>query len=481
MRPRPQYWKQPRAGIAHLREAPTNRHISGSRGTRPRISASGRTGEQPERARVPWPVFLFIVSQVIPWVITIGPVRMSVYRIVLIAMIVPCLLKWIRGEAGPIRFADLALLLFSIWCMLSLIAVHGLAFAMQPSAILFIETMGAYLLARCYIRTMNDLRNVTALLFMVVIVLLPFALFETWTAKKPLLAFFSAFFPTPDPALMEPRLGLWRVQGPFEHSILFGTYCGGIIALVHMVLGQDESAPRRWLMTGAVAFTAFLSLSSGAISGMAAQGLLVLWNWLLRDIPQRWKILWGLVLAMYVFIDVASNQTVPAFYISHFSFDKHTAWFRLLIWDYGSASALNHPWFGVGFNEWDRPNWMPPSIDMFWLVPAVRHGIPAGILMILTFFSATLSVGLRKGLDERLTVCRTAYLITMTGFFLVGWTVHYWNATYVLFIFLMGSGLWLLDAGTENNASASSQAGSRTPAGRGDRRHSRDGLGRCRT
>ena len=33
----------------------------------------------------------------------------------------------------------------------------------------------------------------------------------------------------------------------------------------------------------------------------------------------------------------------------------------------------------------------------------------------------------------------------MTGFFLVGWTVHFWMATYVLFMFLLGSGMWLLE------------------------------------
>ena len=33
----------------------------------------------------------------------------------------------------------------------------------------------------------------------------------------------------------------------------------------------------------------------------------------------------------------------------------------------------------------------------------------------------------------------------MTAFFVVAWTVHFWNATYVLFMFLMGSGVWMLD------------------------------------
>lgn len=48
----------------------------------------------------------------------------------------------------------------------------------------------------------------------------------------------------------------------------------------------------------------------------------------------------------------------------------------------------------------------------------------------------------------------------MMGMFLAGWTVHYWNATYVLMMFLMGAGAWFADA---TPASA-------TPAPQPDRR-----------
>ena len=40
----------------------------------------------------------------------------------------------------------------------------------------------------------------------------------------------------------------------------------------------------------------------------------------------------------------------------------------------------------------------------------------------------------------------------MTAFFLVGWTVHFWDAAYVLFLFLMGSGVWMLDVETKERA-----------------------------
>ena len=66
------------------------------------------------------------------------------------------------------------------------------------------------------------------------------------------------------------------------------------------------------------------------------------------------------------------------------------------------------------------------------------------------FFSIFLAVSFKKGLDDRLIAYRTAFLIAMTAFFLVAWTVHFWDAAYVLFLFLMGSGVWMLDVKTEN-------------------------------
>ena len=151
-------------------------------------------------------------------------------------------------------------------------------------------------------------------------------------------------------------------------------------------------------------------------------------------------------LAMYAVVALGSNQSVPEFYISHFAFDQLSAYYRVLIWRFGSASALAHPLFGVGMNEWERPTWMPPSIDMFWLIHAVRYGLVASALMLLAFLSVFVSLARRKGLSDQVSSYRMAFLISLTSIFIVGWTVHFWNATYTLVLFILGSGVWMLDA-----------------------------------
>jgi hypothetical protein len=245
---------------------------------------------------------------------------------------------------------------------------------------------------------------------------------------------------------MPQRWGLTRVQSVFDHPILFGVCTGSLLALVHLVLGYQESLGRRLLRTLVVGGTAFMSLSAGPISAIAIQASLLSWNGLLRGIKGRWMILIALFVSLFLLLELVANRSALNIVVSMFVFEPGSYWFRRLIWEYGTAAAWAHPVFGAGLGDWERPAWMPPSIDNFWLMHAVYHGLPAAFLMPLSFFSVVLPVALRRGLDGRLDEYRTGFLIAMGTLFLVGWTVHFWNSTYVLFLFLLGSGVWMLDA-----------------------------------
>jgi hypothetical protein len=404
-----------------------------------------------KQKRISWPVFLFLLGLVWPCVIFFGPLRMSLYRVVLLVMIIPCLGRFATGRAGRIRAADVALLLFSFWRILSLSVVNGVESSAQTSGIEFLETVGPYLLARCFIRDADDFYDMVLLMFRLVVVLLPFAIFEFVSAQNISRELFATICTT-FPGETEQRLGLTRVRAVFDHPILFGVFTGSILALAHLVLGYKKSFLRRILMSGAVGATATLSLSAGPLIALIVQGFLLSWNSLLRAIKIRWKILIGLLVAVVLSIQIVANRSLPAIVSSYLTFDDQSYWFRVVIWDYGSASALNHPFFGVGLNDWERPKWMLGSIDNLWLFLAVRYGLPASFLMLLALLSIFLAVGFKKGLDDKITAYRTAFLITMTAFFLVSWTVDFWDAAYVLFLFLMGSGIWILDVETKERA-----------------------------
>jgi hypothetical protein len=368
---------------------------------------------------------------------------MPVYRIVLLVMLFPCLFIWATGKAGRIKVPDIGLFLYCAWVAVTLVKIHGLGKSIEPIGSTFIDTVGAYLLARCYIRGPEDFESVIVLVAKLIVLLFPFAVYEWLTGNKPLLTVFGTIFPTVEVTNMA-RFGFWRVQGPLAHSILFGLFCGSIFTLTQLVA---STVGIRRLLPPLVVATAALSMSSAPIAALMLQGALMIWNWLFRQYTIRWKILWAIAFAAYLVIEFGSNQTPAAFYISHFTFDPGTGWYRLWTWEYGSASVLNNPIFGIGFGDWVRPRWMAAgTMDNFWLVIPVRHGIPALIFMLGSCLWIMFAVAFNRRFDAKLENFRIAYLLCMTSFVFVGSTVYFWSSVYVWFLFLLGSGVWMLDA-----------------------------------
>ncbi|MEB8389455.1 hypothetical protein OO012_19775 [Rhodobacteraceae bacterium KMM 6894] len=392
-----------------------------------------------------WIVPLLLVSLVLPFIINIGPLRLSVYRIVLIIVTLPAVFGWLSGRSGRIRTADIAMLLLCIWAAVSFVVIHGTT-TIQAGGIKFIETFGAYLVARVYIRTADEFRSMVKVLCLIVLFFLPFAIIEAVTGKNILLTTMDSLWNSYHRVMKDPRMGLARVQATLEHPILYGVFCGSVIALTFMVLGYGKSAFHRVGTTVLVLLSAALCLSAGPMTGMIVQVFLIFWLSVLNSVKARWKILGGLVVGAWIFLEIVADRPPAQIFISYFSFNSHSAYLRLHIWNYGTASILNHPIFGIGFNDWERPFGMSSSIDMYWIVAGVRHGFPAVFFSFLSFFAVVIPLIFRKGLDEFQAACRLGILFCLASFFLAGWTVHYWNATYVLFNFMLGSGVWLLDA-----------------------------------
>jgi hypothetical protein len=432
---------------------------------RPAISMQRVTRE----GRTTWPappVLLFLVGLIVPWTITFASFGLTVPRLVLLATIVPCLVKWARGDAGPYNVVDFLVLGLCFCICLSLSVVAGVDAGIKSGGMIVVETAGSYFLARCFVRTADDFLAVVRVLFLCVIVLLPLALVEALTTENLAMAAFGAILPTVPVSFDGLRWGLKRVQSVYEHPILFGVCTGSTLALVYLVLGQNFSLWKRVLCAGLVMATAFLSISSGAMAMMAFQIALIAWGRTTARVPHNWLILGGFFALACLAIQFGTRQSVPQFYISYFSLDRETAWLRLLIWEFGSASVMSHPYFGIGFGDWARPSWMSDSIDMFWMTTTMRYGIPGGSLMILLPTATLAIVAFAKHSDPRILAYRMAYLIAIGGFFLVGWTVHFWGATYLSFLFILGAGGWLAE-GTAASAPALNPISVRAPVLRG--------------
>ncbi|MEM9969925.1 MAG: polymerase [Pseudomonadota bacterium] len=408
------------------------------------VAADGAIVE-PARTRVPLPVLLLLCGLIVPMFFSLGGLKLSAYRVVLLLLFLPAFGQWAIGRAGPIRMADLAIIAFCGWCTLSYVVIHGTSAGIEGGGILFVETVGAYMLARVYIRTPEAFYATVRLLFVIVMMILPFTVFETLTGRNLILEIARAIASSHNIVDMDKRLGLNRTQGPFPHPIGYGVFCGSILGLAFFVLGYGQTLFRRVVQTALVTMAAFFSLSSGPLISLAGQIGLTSYDRIMQGVKARWFLLIGSMALFIMAIEVVAKRNSAEILISIAAFSAKTGLNRLRIFDYGMLSVSNHPMFGVGFGEWERAEHMPKSIDMFWIVAAVRHGAPAGLLLHAFFVLVFIGIAMVPIRNRRIADYRTGYLISMAGLYAAGWTVHYWTEVYVLFMFLLGSAIWMMD------------------------------------
>jgi O-antigen ligase len=398
-----------------------------------------------------WWAHLFLITLIIPWIITLGPSRLSVSRLVLLLTIIPCLLMWFSGKAGKIRVADILIIFFCLWSFVSLTVVHGLDTSMQSATIIVVETMGSYFLARVCVRNSTQFRSMVLTITCMILLLVPFSFYESVTGNNRLLSLFGMVLPTQMDYAMAQRFGLRRVQSVFDHPILSGVFSLTIFPLTHVVLGYGASIRRRWTWSGLVFLSTLLSMSSGPLSAIVLQTILLTWNWVFRCFQYRWWVILAVFAVPCLVISIFSNQSIFEFYVHYFAFSQDTGWDRIRIWHFGWQSVINHPLFGIGYNEYERPEWMEASIDMFWLVNFICFGYPGGLFMLLAFLSIVVGTALKSGLTGKSNAYRTAFVICAVGIFTVGWTVHFWNTPYLLIMFCLGSASWILDEHTPDD------------------------------
>ncbi len=399
--------------------------------------------ETPQAAKLPILVVIFIVGLTIPLIVNAGSIRLSVYRIVLLFLFFPALFRLLSGTVGSIKIPDIAVISICIWSSLSIFVVQGPL--VETAGILVVETLGSYLIGRCYIRSPEQFLKMCQLFFGIIIIILPFAIFESVTGRELILQVFDTVGTAYSPSNMERRLGFYRAQGPFAHPIHFGLFFGAFIGLTYYVVGYGKPVFSKLWRTAAVALTGALAFSSGPLTALMAQIYIIVWDRTLKRVNSRWYLLAFLTILSYCIIDLLSNRNPFQVFISYLAFNSATAYNRIYIWIYGTASIFDNPLWGVGITEnWERPYWMSSSADMFWIVPAIRHGVVVWVAFFITLFSIVLPLIFRN-FESKLISYRLGFLTTIFGLFMAGWTVHYWDAIFAFFMFLLGSGVWMID------------------------------------
>ena len=297
--------------------------------------------------------------------------------------------------------------------------------------------MGAYLIGRSLIISEETFQKFTQALIFIIIGLLIFTIPETLTGHNYL---------RPYAWHSDQRLGLYRAVGPFEHAILYGVFCASAFSL-SFFLTKNDPVQKSWrlLKTCCIGLATFLSVSSGPLIALLTQFSLIVWVKVTKGRSGSWELLGFLITILYFTIDLLSDRSPIRAIITKITFSSHTAYTRLTIWEWGfRENVLEHPWFGIGFSEWVRPEWLSSSVDNFWLVTMMRYGLPAFFFLAFGIVSLLVSASKNSTLANSATnPSLNGWRISLLGLIVAASTVHFWNSLFVWFFFLLGSGAYM--------------------------------------
>lgn len=415
--------------------------------------------------RLPLVVWIYLLAVIIPVGFQAGPLFLTGLRLVLLVMIIPVVLRLIIGRYGRIIVPDILFGLHLLWTVLAL-AANNPGAVIEQTGSTGMEFLGGYALGRAYIRDRAAFAALIRALVWMVLIMLPFAMFETVTGRSLWLEALRAVpgVKTVDEIPSEARslfgVTLQRVQAGFAHPIHFGLFCSVTFSLCMVGMKGIFGTPRRLLSGAALALAGALSLSSGALLSLVLQGALILWALVFAQVSWRWWLLVGLGVLVYVGIDIASDRSPIRVFMSYATFSAHNAFWRATIFEYGIQSVWAHPLLGIGLNDWSRPYWViGSSVDNFWLLMAMRYGIPGFVFLAVGYVWIVVAL-MRRNFhgDPVLTQFRMAWVFTFLGLSFTLCTVHVWTAIYSFTFFMLGAGAWMMAARPEDTADTAAPA-----------------------
>jgi hypothetical protein len=397
---------------------------------------------------VPVPVILFFFAMMLPtpFGLEVGDLRVSAYRIVLIIMILPMIGMMLIGRRAKITVFDTIAVGHAAWAVVALILWGGMSAGVEAGGIYAVEFLGAYLLGRIYVRTAEDFHAFATALVWVTVGMLVFTVPESLTGLHFMHDGVARVFGGPLAHHIEPRMGIERAFGPFDHPILYGVFAASAFSSAYFVVAQERLLSwKSALALIGVGTATFLSASSGPYVVIAVQMFAIGWLRVLKGVAYRWRAMFAMFVVWYVVIDVFSNRTPFHLIVSYLTFSPASAYNRINIWIYGTAEVARYPVFGIGLGDWVRAPWMSDSMDNFWLVIAVRYGLPALVLLVALLVGLVMTIGMRRNLPIQWRQARHAWAFALFGISVGAGTVHLWNAMFVLFVFFIGAGVWMYD------------------------------------
>lgn len=370
----------------------------------------------------------------------VAGVLLSPYR----SFLIPSFFYLLRGAlAGNFRFAwpDIPIAIACGWIWVaSYVTSSEISTAIVQGGAHTIDIALAYFVARFTIRSPRDLRVFLIMIAPGVAVMGGIVFLESISGRiilQPLLAQITG---VPNRISAEVRMGLTRGAASFPHPILAGISLGSFLTLYWM------SGIRGWpKFAGALgAIAGFFTMSSAALLALVAGAGLMVYDWLVLRINNlTWRLFLLGMAILYAVIELATQSGFFNLLVRFASLNSVSGYNRVLIWRFGSENVVKNPWFGIGYDDWERPSWMQWansfSMDHFWLLQAVRFGLPVSLMLILATAGAVVLVVLQSTrLDPADARLLRGVAISLAVFALGAVSVALWLNALVWFFMLIG-------------------------------------------
>ncbi len=369
------------------------------------------------------------------------------YRATVILLLVPAFYRALK-DMNSFKIFDVLILASCLWTIVAFTYRNGFEGGFLRSFAIFIDTFGAYLIARTSVRSLSDLRAFLILIMPGVLFAGIFLLVESITGRLILRPLFASVFGAAVnyeggvaqgalQLLSERRLGLLRAYSTFSYPILGGTILASLIPIYFL------SGIRSWPFVLGLAGScfAFFTVSSAAIIALGLGfGLIIFDRLLPRLRPLNWHYVIGVGVVYSVLVNFILESGIVGV-IGRFTLNPATAYIRRLQWQYGTESIANYPIFGIGFDEYERAEWMTAAIDAHFLSIGIRDGLATPLLLFLAVILIMVAIGKRIALEQK----RERDLLVAINFSIgvlvfISMTVTYFSEANIWFMMVLGIG-----------------------------------------
>ncbi|MGV6804444.1 MAG: O-antigen ligase family protein [Ruegeria sp.] len=333
---------------------------------------------------------------------------------------------------------DGLMVFFALWVFTSYLTRKGFA-NLDQSGQRFLEIMVSYCITRTFFTNRQQMISYSQLLAVVIAILGFLAIPEAITHYRflhevpELLTGFYYYISD------DTRMNMLRAATTFEHPILFGLFAASSMSMLWF---STQSTGRRLWRTVTTGIASFFSLSSAAILVFGLQMALITMEFFTRKIPRRLTLFTVGTTAIVIFLETASNRGAIGLIASYLTFSAHTAYYRILQWNFTIDDVMRNPLFGVRYSEWTRPYWLTDSIDNNWLFIAFENGIPAVVALFALYLVIFLKVLKRARATKDMTLrgLEMGWIIAAISLFLGGWTVTFFGKMTPYFSLFLGMG-----------------------------------------